>query len=213
MKIKLSKAQWEQMGNKAGWISKQANGWGRFSGDLSDILEGQAVMGVQQNLSVEEVVDKIKADNTLAHMLVEESATLAELTECIKDNMRDYKMFSNTKGVEGVVVKPKAKRPTKPLKYKSITWRDGINEDAFLEAGVTHPDLREVRRIYDETNREVGDAGSCVLGNSLKVNGVEAVRSRFQGSFALEIAQDKIMDFLKPKYPYIRFQVEYGRMD
>lgn len=88
----LSKAQWTFIGRQAGWLSKQANGWGRLSGDLSDILEGYAIIGLRKNMTVEEILEKIKADDSLAPMLVEETVTEDELRGCIEDALKMYRL-------------------------------------------------------------------------------------------------------------------------
>lgn len=96
----LSKAQWTYIGKQTGWLSKQANGWGRLSGDLSDVLEGYAIIGLRKNLSTEEILEKIKADDSLAPMLVEEAVTEEELRGCIEDAFKMYRLTADTKNAE-----------------------------------------------------------------------------------------------------------------
>jgi len=90
MKIKLSKSQWQQIGKMAGWI-KKANGWGRFSGDLCDCIEGQVLLALRSNGNEETVFNAVKQDSGLAAMMLEEQMTDEELRECITENMALYR--------------------------------------------------------------------------------------------------------------------------
>ena len=99
MKIQLSKTQWEVSGKTAGW-SKTANGWGRLSGDLTDVIEAQAIMGLRKNLSAEQIVSIIKADVNLQPFLQEEQVTDEELLECVKEEMEMYRLTASKKNAE-----------------------------------------------------------------------------------------------------------------
>jgi len=81
MKIKLSKSQWKEMGRKAGWI-KTAGGYGRFSEELSDIIEGQALY--HREKTPQEIVNLIKGDKGLRYLMREEAMTDTELIEIIE---------------------------------------------------------------------------------------------------------------------------------
>lgn len=97
MKIQLSKTQWEHIGKVAGWIEKQANGWGRLSGDLTDVLEAKAIMGLRKGLTPQQIVEEIKADMNLQPFLAEEQVTDEELLECIKEEMEMYRLTASKK--------------------------------------------------------------------------------------------------------------------
>ena len=90
MKIQLSKTQWEHIGKIAGWISKQANGCGRLSGDLSDVLEAQVIIGIRKGLDTDQIFDVIKANQSIVSLLASEDVTDTELLECIRDSFRMY---------------------------------------------------------------------------------------------------------------------------
>ena len=100
MKIQLSKSQWEHIGKVAGWISKQANGWGRLSGDLTDVIEAQVIMGLRKELSAEQIVAILKADESLRPFLREEQVTDQELLECVTEEMEMYRLTASKKNVE-----------------------------------------------------------------------------------------------------------------
>jgi len=91
MKIKLSKSQWEKIGNEAGWL-KTADGYGRFSGDLSDIIETQVKIHGRQNKNAKEIFDIIKEliskNTSLAEMIKEERMTDTELLGLINDYLQ-----------------------------------------------------------------------------------------------------------------------------
>ena len=90
MKIKLSKSQWEEMGKKAGWL-KTAGGYGRFSGDLSDILEAQVLIHGREGKNAQEIFkiikDMIAKNAGLMGMVKEEKMTNKELLDLIKGNL------------------------------------------------------------------------------------------------------------------------------
>ncbi len=87
MKLILSKSQWEEMGEKAGWI-KMASGHGRFSKDLSDILEGQVL--VNKSKTPQEIANIIKRDHGLVYLMREEAMTNVELMEVIEGTLQFY---------------------------------------------------------------------------------------------------------------------------
>ena len=95
MKVKLSKAQWEQVGKTAGWLKKKAGGWGRFSEDLSDVLEAQVMMAIQKHFNADEIfirikqfLSEIKGNDGLAQEILSEGITDEELKEFIDDHIR-----------------------------------------------------------------------------------------------------------------------------
>ncbi len=93
----LSKAQWTYIGQQTGWLSKQANGWGHFSGDLTDIIEAKAIMGLRSGLTPEQIAEEIKTDEGLKSFLIEELVTDEELLECIKEEMEMYRLTAGNK--------------------------------------------------------------------------------------------------------------------
>ena len=84
-------------GEKKRWattatIKKTANGWGHLSGDLSDVLEAQVMMGVREGQNQDQIFLRIKSsDQGLQNMMAEENLTDDELREFIADN---YAMYS-----------------------------------------------------------------------------------------------------------------------
>jgi hypothetical protein len=52
-----------------------------------------------------------------------------------------------------------------------------------------------------------------VLGNGLFINNVKVLDSYAQGSLGLEEIQGKVVKYLEPKYPALKFRYEWGRMD
>jgi len=87
MKITISKSQWEEIGKVAGW-TKTASGHGRFSKDLSDILEGQVL--INKSHSPEEIANIIKTNHGLNYLMKEEAMTDTELIEIIEGTLQLY---------------------------------------------------------------------------------------------------------------------------
>ena len=87
MKITISKSQWEEMGKKAGWI-KSASGHGRFSKDLSDVLEAQVL--INKKKTPQEIAIIIKSDAGLVNMMREEEMDDEELMELIDGTLQLY---------------------------------------------------------------------------------------------------------------------------
>lgn len=96
MKIKLSKSQWEQIGKTCGWL-KTAGGWGRFSEELSDCIEGKCLVGIQTNKKENEIFNEIKQDSGLSQMMAEEEMTDNELRQCIAENTRMYTYLNRSR--------------------------------------------------------------------------------------------------------------------
>lgn len=98
MKIQLSKTQWEHIGKTAGWLSKQANGWGRLSGDLTDVIEAQVIIGLRNDLNAIQIVAVIKSDENIRPLLREEQVTDNELLECVTEEMEMYRLTAKNNG-------------------------------------------------------------------------------------------------------------------
>ena len=155
MKVILSKSQWEQIGKTAGWI-KKANGWGCLSGDLSDVLEGYAIIGLRKKLSTEEILEKIKADDSLAPMLVEEAVTEDELRGCIEDAFKMYQLTadSNKNGLSREA----------GINPGSVNESENFDLSNYIEivAPPKGPDgkfimpIKENERFYDKERHQMG---------------------------------------------------------
>jgi len=83
----------------------------------------------------------------------------------------------------------------------------------LIQLGISSEDILKVVKIYGEVADRVGDSGSCVLGNGLFINNLKVLDSYAQGSLGLEEIQSKVVKYLEPKYPALKFRYEWGRMD
>ena len=79
--------------------------------------------------------------------------------------------------------------------------------------GISTPDIWWCVDEYTKMANEIGDEGSCVLGNGITINGKIVIRSYAQGSIGLERIQKKIIPYLKEKYPDLKIGYEWGNMD
>jgi len=92
-------------------------------------------------------------------------------------------------------------------------YSHNIKFSALMKLGVSTEDMIAVEDIYNEVANRVGDSGSCVIGNGLFANGTKVLDSYAQGSIGLEEIQQKVVKYLKPKYPEIKFRYDWGVMD
>lgn len=88
MKIRISKSQWQSAGKRAGW-TRAAGGYGRFSEELCDIIEGQVL--VNKNKSSPEIAFIIKTDEGLLRMMQDEQMSDTELLEVISGAKQLYR--------------------------------------------------------------------------------------------------------------------------
>jgi len=112
--------------------------------------------------------------------------------------------------------------PDKPIKVKTkidytvsnpFNYGMAFKYGWLKEAGISDDDIDKMGEIYNEVANRVGDAGSCVLGNGIKINGKVAIESYAQGSLGIEEIQGKIIPFLKEHYPNLKVEYLWGNMD
>lgn len=92
-----------------------------------------------------------------------------------------------------------------------------VKTSKLSQLGISQSDINWVNKKYNDIARKEGDKGTCVLGDNLMatVNGKNYVIATqySQGSLGPEMAYNEIMKYLKPKYPKIKFWIDYGNMD
>jgi hypothetical protein len=79
--------------------------------------------------------------------------------------------------------------------------------------GISKPDVDEVLKIANKIANDMGDQGTCVLGGGLKANNNSFIKAYSQGSLGPERIYNAVKQYLSPKYPKIKFEIEWGVMD
>lgn len=85
MKIKLTKQQWVEAGQKAGWL-KTAGGFGKLSKDIADALEGQVM--IHRKKSAEEILAIVTSDTVLHDLIRQDGVDDIELLDYIREMLR-----------------------------------------------------------------------------------------------------------------------------
>lgn len=88
-----------------------------------------------------------------------------------------------------------------------------VKKNLLKEFGISDNDINHIMEIYNRIAKEMGDSGSCVLGNGIKINGKNVINSYAQGSLGLEKIQKEIIPYLRKKYPNLQITYEWGNMD
>ena len=74
-------------------IYKIAGGIGRFSEDLSDVLEAQ--VHINKDKSIREILDIIKSDSGIVDMMRDEEMSDIELIDVIDDTLKFERRLTN----------------------------------------------------------------------------------------------------------------------
>lgn len=159
--------------------------------ELLEVVETVKVMFVKIMTSLDKLVanksvDEIKKIKTLLNKLVD---------------------------MEGETPKKPEPEKKEPEKRKTSKFDQCINFGYLSQVGISGDDAAKIAEMFADANESVGDKGSCVLGNGIKINGKIAIRSYWQGSIAIETAEPKIIKFLKENYPKLSVYYEAGNMD
>jgi len=88
-----------------------------------------------------------------------------------------------------------------------------IDRNALLRLGVSHEDILHCEKIADDVMKDEGDSGTCVVGAALLANGREVVEPYSQGNTGPERIYKAVRDYLAPKYPKVKFEIQWGNMD
>lgn len=98
--------------------------------------------------------------------------------------------------------------------FETFEIPDGSVKDSVLKKlGVSEDDIWEVKSICADIAMEVGDKGTCVIGGGLLANGKTIISAYSQGNTGPERCYTEVKKYLAPKYPNIKFEIEWGNMD
>ena len=78
---------------------------------------------------------------------------------------------------------------------------------------ISFEDVNELEKIVNNANKKYKDSGTSVLGGGLYGDGKLLIKPWSQGNMGPETAYSEAKKFLEKKYPKIRFDIKYGRMD
>jgi len=110
----------------------------------------------------------------------------------------------------------------KQLSRYSDVNNNGINLNLMRQIGIGSKDITYVDQMASEIRKKVGDSGTCVLGDGLiarvkigprKFKDFEIIINYSQGNLGPEGIYEKVLNYLEPKYPNIKFLIEWGFTD
>lgn len=88
-----------------------------------------------------------------------------------------------------------------------------IKIETAVRLKISLKDVCECNKIAEATFREMGDSGTCVMGEGLYINNMKFVEQVCQGCLTNERIFKRVREYLEPKYPGMDFRVDYGVMD
>ena len=97
--------------------------------------------------------------------------------------------------------------------FEAFAYAGCVNGAALRNLKVSEDDIQKVKDICEDIAKKVGDHGTCVINGGLLANGETIVYPYSQGNTGPEKCYTEVKKYLEPKYPDIKFQIDWGTMD